>query len=135
MGCTESFWMEGKIAKSSQENPSTDPRPEARAWLPLRAPKRKFSKFSSQRPLGREGGPTQPGSAPGSSARWKPPTWAAPAALPPGPRSRLAAARPLGGACAPAALPARRPAPAEPGDTPSPSPRIPRTGAQRRQPR
>lgn len=63
-GCTESFWMKGKIPESGQENPRMDLRPAAKAWLPLRAPKRKFSKFRFQCPLGSEGDPTQPGFAP-----------------------------------------------------------------------
>lgn len=98
-------WMKGKIPESGQ-NPRMDLRPAARAWLPLRAPKRKFSKFRFQCPLGSEGDPTPAGiCAQGAQRAGKPPTWAAGAAFPPGtnrsptsPPVPAPAPRPLGGA-------------------------------------
>lgn len=102
-GCTESFWMKGKIPESGQENPRMDLRPAARAWLPLRAPKRKFSKFRFQCPLGSEGRSHPAGiCAQGAQRAGKPPRGQpgqhfrpGPTALPLPARSPRPAPRPL----------------------------------------
>lgn len=122
------------------------PRPGARAWLAAGAPPRKLSKYGSQRPLGREGGRGRRGSEllvlagePDRRPRGQARCISAPAALAPtspGRGPRAASARPLGGACAlVGAAQARAKATAEPGGGANPSPRIPGTGGQRRQPR
>ena len=143
LGCTESFRMKRKIPECGQENPRMAPRPGGRAWLPRRAPKGKFSKFRSQCGIGKEGGPSRPGLAPGtrcdleSRPRGQRGRISARAALPPPGRvPRAAPARPLGGACAlVGASPAQAKSTAEPGGGANPSPRVPGTGGQRRQPR
>ena len=143
LGCTESFRMKRKIPECGQENPRMAPRPGGRAWLPRRAPKGKFSKFRSQGGIGKEGGPSRPGLAPGtrcdleSRPRGQRGRISARAALPPPGRvPRAASARPLGGACVlVGASPAQAKGTAEPGGGANPSPRVPGTGGQRRQPR